>query len=204
MSASEAATRTSARRTLRVLYIEDSPHDAKLCLRQLEQAGYELSARLVTSREEFEEDLRTQPYDVILADYRTPNWSAMEALEALKQVDKDLPFIIVTGTLGDEGAVECIKRGATDYVLKDRPARLPQAVERALKEKAAREEHQRVEASRKLLASIVGILRGRHRLQGQGREYPQLEPGRGEDVWLLGGGGHRPAHLHAGPARMRP
>ncbi|PYU93795.1 MAG: hypothetical protein DMG25_08425 [Acidobacteria bacterium] len=155
MSASEAATRTSARRTLRVLYIEDSPHDAKLCLRQLEQAGYELSARLVTSREEFEEDLRTQPYDVILADYRTPTWSAMEALEALKQVDKDLPFIIVTGTLGDEGAVECIKRGATDYVLKDRPARLPQAVERALEEKAAREEHQRVEASRKLLASIV-------------------------------------------------
>ena len=155
MSASEAATRTSARRTLRVLYIEDSPHDAKLCLRQLEQAGYELSARLVTSREEFEEDLRTQPYDVVLADYRTPTWSAMEALEALKQVDKDLPFIIVTGTLGDEGAVECIKRGATDYVLKDRPARLPQAVERALEEKAAREEHQRVEASRKLLASIV-------------------------------------------------
>src|SRR2546428_11705810 len=120
MSASEAATRTSARRTLRVLYIEGSPHDAKLCLRQLEQAGYELSARLVTSREDFEENLRTQPYDVVLADYRTPNWSAMEALEALRRVNKEIPFIIVTGTLGDEGAVECIKRGATDYRSEER------------------------------------------------------------------------------------
>src|SRR5438094_9998881 len=111
MSASEAATRTSARRTLRVLYIEDSPHDAKLCLRQLEQAGYELSARLVASREEFEEDLRTQPYDVILADCRTPNWWAREAWEAFKQGDKDLPSIIGSETLDAEGAVECIKRG---------------------------------------------------------------------------------------------
>ena len=155
MSSSPISVLAPKRETWRVLYVEDSPHDARLCCRQLEKAGFKFVTDVVGSAEEFQRALGSNPYDLVLADYNLPSFSGMEALELVKQDGRDIPFILVTGTVGEETAVECIKRGATDYVLKDRPARLPLAIERALEEKTLRDERRRVERSRNLLAAIV-------------------------------------------------
>ncbi|MDA2913202.1 response regulator [Acidobacteriia bacterium AH_259_A11_L15] len=130
---------------LRLLIVEDRPADAEICLRKLTKAGFEVSADVVQSPEEFAERLRSQLYDIVLADYKLPGWTGMDALESLQQQGKEIPFILVTGVLGEETAMECIKRGASDYVLKDRLARLPVAVRRALQEKALREERNQAE-----------------------------------------------------------
>ncbi|HLY62032.1 MAG TPA: PAS domain S-box protein [Terriglobia bacterium] len=143
---------------LRVLYIEDSPSDAELCLLNLKRAGFKITADLVATGAGFLEKLRSDTYDIILSDYRLPDWSGMEALQVAQKDAPDIPFILVTGTLGEEAAVECIKRGATDFVLKDRPARLPSSIRRALQERATRDEkrqaieaHRRTEAEYRLL-----------------------------------------------------
>jgi PAS domain S-box-containing protein len=155
MSTAKAYDSTQTKRALRVLFVEDSIHDAKLAGRQLEQAGYELNIDVVSSPEEFDRALGSKPYDVVLADYRLPNWSGLDALEALQRQSKDIPFILVTGTLGEETAVECIKKGASDFVLKDRLARLPLAIERALQQRAVSEERKRAEALLHLRTSAL-------------------------------------------------
>ena len=135
----------SARRSLRVLVLEHVPEDAELVLWELNRAGLELQADVVATREDFLARVKERVYDVVLADYRLPNWSGLDALDLLRRHGKEIPFFLVTGTLGEEAAVECIKRGVTDYILKQNLARLPIAVERALEEKALREEHARAE-----------------------------------------------------------
>jgi diguanylate cyclase (GGDEF)-like protein/PAS domain S-box-containing protein len=115
----------------------------ELCLRELENSGFVATADVVQTPEEFSERMRSERYDLVLADYRLPNWTGMDALKFLKQQEKDVPFILVTGTLGEEAAVDCIKEGAADYVLKDHLARLPVAVRRALAEKTLHEERAR-------------------------------------------------------------
>ncbi|MHB1939144.1 MAG: sensor domain-containing protein, partial [Acidobacteriaceae bacterium] len=140
---------------LNVLCIEDVPEDAELYLRVLQEAGYQVAADVVCTREEFARKLESGSYDVVLSDHRMPGWSGTDALEVLKRSAKDIPFLLVTGTIGEEAAAECIKQGAADYILKDRPDRLPVAVRRALEEKAAREERARAEESLKLFRTLV-------------------------------------------------
>jgi len=135
----------TGRPLLHVLYAEDVPADAELALHELKKAGYEVKAVLVDTLPQFAEELRGGPYDVILADYRLKGWTGLAALEHLQEKGLDIPFILVTGTLGDELAVECIKKGAADYVLKDSLVRLPAAVKRALEEKGLREGRRRAE-----------------------------------------------------------
>jgi PAS domain S-box-containing protein len=125
--------------------VEDVPADAELYLRVLQEAGYEVAADVVSTREEFSRKLESGSYDVVLSDHLMPGWSGTDALEALKRSTKDIPFLLVTGTIGEEAAAECIKQGAADYILKDRPTRLPTAIRRALEEKALREERARME-----------------------------------------------------------
>jgi PAS domain S-box-containing protein len=138
---------------LNILYVEDSPADAELCLHDLKKAGFEPHADVVSTRDEFKEKLRSKPYDIVLSDCSMPQFSALEALEFVKREAPDLPFILVTGTMGDESAVEAIKQGATDYVLKDRRARLASSVRRALKERKLRQEQKQAEEA--LAASEV-------------------------------------------------
>lgn len=140
---------------LRVLFVEDRPADVELSLAELKRAGFEVSADTVETGDAFQERLRAHPYDLILADHGLPGWTGLEAVELLRQQGLDIPFILVTGSLGDETAVEYMKSGATDYVLKDRLARLPVAIRRALEEKALREERRRVEAEMVLLRSAI-------------------------------------------------
>jgi PAS domain S-box-containing protein len=124
---------------LRVLLVEDNPDDAQLCLRLLRKSIHEVHCNIVSTPNEFVERLRSATFDVILADYALGNWTGMDALNFLHNENKDIPFILVTGALGDQTAVECMKSGMADYILKDRLDLLPVAISRALKDKAMRD-----------------------------------------------------------------
>jgi two-component system sensor histidine kinase UhpB len=83
---------------------------------------------MVATREQFAEKLREKAFDIILSDYRLPGWTGLDAFSLIKEYGLDIPFVLVTGPLGEELAVECIKHSVTDYVWKDQLARLPMAV----------------------------------------------------------------------------
>jgi PleD family two-component response regulator len=121
-------------RHARILILEDEAWDAALAQRLLVGAGLELTAVVVDTKALFIEQLAVFRPEVILSDYHLPGFSGREALKIAQETDPDIPFIIWSGVLGDEAAVELIKQGATDYVLKDRPARLPTVILRALAE----------------------------------------------------------------------
>jgi PAS domain S-box-containing protein len=120
---------------LRVLHVEDNELDAELVAEALRKGGFSASVVVVQTEAEFGRQLRSHSPDVVIADYNLPQWTGMEALAVLRREGLDIPLILVSGALGDVTAVECIKRGATDYVLKDGLARLPEAMRRALQEK---------------------------------------------------------------------
>jgi signal transduction histidine kinase len=132
--------------TLRVLLLEDNPLDSELTLQELRNGGFNVSADMATNAEDFTRRVQTNQYHIVLADYTLPQWTGMDALQVLCGQGLDTPLILVTGSLGEEKAVECLKQGATDYVLKDRICRLPLAVRRALEEKRLRQEHREAEA----------------------------------------------------------
>lgn len=123
---------------LRVLLLEDNPRDADLSKRKLSDAGFQFKADTAGNSREFKEFIERQSYDLILGDYRLPDWNGLEAVRWLRSSGILTPFLLVTGTLGDERAIECIKAGADDYVLKENLDRLPVAVQRALAEQQLR------------------------------------------------------------------
>jgi signal transduction histidine kinase len=133
----------AARRKLQVLVVEDNPTDIELTMHALQRGGFDAACAVVQTREEFTERLRHADYDVILAGYNLPSWNGMETVEVLREEGLDIPVIVVSGYLGELRAVECIKQGAADYVLKDHLLRLPDAVGRALREKKLREAQRR-------------------------------------------------------------
>jgi DNA-binding NtrC family response regulator len=124
----------STGRHTRILILEDEAWDVELAQRLLGGAGLSLTAVVVDNRASFVEQLAAFRPDVILSDYHLPGFTGREALKIAQEHYPDIPFIIWSGVLGDEAAVELIKQGATDYVLKDRPARLPTVILRALAE----------------------------------------------------------------------
>jgi two-component system, cell cycle sensor histidine kinase and response regulator CckA len=124
---------------LRVLLLEDDKSDAQLTIHALRPLASGAHVDLAVTRKEFAELLAGHEYDIVLADYGLPNWTGMEALRELRRLGFDTPLIVVTGELGDERAVECVKAGAADYVLKGNLARLPIAVDRAVAEKHSRD-----------------------------------------------------------------
>jgi DNA-binding NtrC family response regulator len=124
----------SAGRSARILILEDEAWDAALARRLLVSAGLNLTAVVVDTKASFIEQMAAFRPDIILSDYHLPGFSGREALKIAQELHPDIPFIIWSGVLGDEAAVELIKQGATDYVLKDRPARLPSVILRALAE----------------------------------------------------------------------
>lgn len=131
---------------IRVLILEDRISDAELVLHELRQAGFEPDWQLVQT--EFDYLAHLDPaLDVILADYNLPRFDALAALRLLRERGLEIPFIIVSGTIGEEIAVEVMKLGANDYVLKDRLARLGKAVARVLEERRLRDEGKRAEAA---------------------------------------------------------
>ena len=139
------------RTPLRVLLFEDSPEDIELILRALQSSSFEVVPQTAVTLEEIFERLRTSPCDVILSDYRMPRTNGMECFASLRAAGIDVPFILVTGSLGDEKAVECLREGVADYVLKDRLARLPEAIRHALSGQRVKAE--RMEAGQALRRS---------------------------------------------------
>ncbi len=143
---------------LRVLLVEDNQSDAELTLHALRNgSGFSVSADVTQTAEEFTRQVRTNRYDIVLADYNLPQWTGMDALRVLRSEDLDIPLILVTGSLGEERAVECLKQGVTDYVLKDRLTRLPASVRRALEETRLRQEH--AESEKELARKVEELAR---------------------------------------------
>lgn len=130
-------------RRLRALIVEDQPADAELLLRALREAGFEVQSDVVQNEEQFLDKIHSNTYDVVFADYTLPGWNGMESVELLRRENFDVPVILVTGSLGEIRAVECLKEGAADYILKDHLARLPESVHQAVREKDLREENRR-------------------------------------------------------------
>ncbi|HEY3771290.1 MAG TPA: response regulator [Candidatus Angelobacter sp.] len=144
-----------------ILLLEDDPLDAELCLRKLESSGLSFTVKGIGSADEFKHEIATSKYDIVLGDYRMPNWTGLEAVRWLRASGHSIPFILLTGTLGDELAVECIKEGANDYVLKDKMERLPFALLRAVEEARMRAERDQTEHElRQTEQQYASIVRG--------------------------------------------
>lgn len=127
---------------LRVLIIEDSEDDAELLAIALEGGGYNVIHRRVETKAAMQTALKeSHPWDIVLADYSMPRFSALAALEVLKEWQLDLPFVIVSGKIGEDTAVAAMKAGAHDYLVKGKLTRLVPAVERELREAILREEY---------------------------------------------------------------
>jgi len=125
--------------SLKILCLEDAPKDAELLKEMLIDAGYCVDMDLMKDEEQFTSSLKTTSYDIILADFTLPGFNAVEALRLAKIMQPLVPFICVSGTIGEDKAVELVKQGATDYVLKDRIGRLVFSVDRALNDAANQE-----------------------------------------------------------------
>ena len=131
---------------LRILILEDNPNDADLEQRHLTRAGLDFTAVVADSRASFVQQLAAFRPEVILSDFSLPGFSGESALKIVQEQCPHIPFIFLSGALGDEEAIELIKQGATDYVLKDRPARLASVIRRAMAEAEQRAQRAQLEA----------------------------------------------------------
>jgi signal transduction histidine kinase len=130
--------------SLRVLHVEDSEADSKLVMRELRRGGFEPITERVDTQAAFKEALRARDWDVIISDYALPGYDGLAALADTREVGKDIPFILVSGTIGEAGAVNAMRAGAQDYVLKNCLDRLPLAVEREVREARIRAKQRRM------------------------------------------------------------
>lgn len=128
-----------------ILHLEDNPFDGELVQEALGEANLDCQITRVQTRREFEAEVRKGGYDVILADYRLPGYDGTSALRLTREVSPDIPFIFVSGTMGEDAAIEGLTQGATDYVLKQKLSRLAPAVRRALKDAENHRERKRAE-----------------------------------------------------------
>jgi PAS domain S-box-containing protein len=132
---------------LRILILEDRPADAELVMRELRKEAIPFVAKCVATETEFLAQLRDNPPDLVLADYSLPGYDGPSALASAQEERPEIPFIFVSGSLGEETAIEALHHGATDYVLKQRLSRLGPAVQRASREIEARTQRQQAEAA---------------------------------------------------------
>jgi len=136
---------------VKVLIVEDSEDDAKLALRALRRSGFGPTYRRVQTAAELETALAEERWDAVISDFKMPGFTGMDALRILRSTGLDIPFILISGTIGEETAVDAMKAGASDYVMKKSLARLAPALERELKETQMRAAHRR--AQRDLIES---------------------------------------------------
>jgi two-component system cell cycle sensor histidine kinase/response regulator CckA len=172
-------------RILRVLQVEDSESDAALMVRLLEKSGYIVHAERVEDAGAMRQALARGDWDVVIADFQLPQFDAGAALEILHESGRDIPFIVVSGMIGEDRAVEMMRAGAHDYVLKDRIARLVPAVQREIRECQSRGERRRAEEQLRdkdeWLALAVSVTQ-----LGMFDFYPQS----GKLIWSEGGKRH--------------
>ena len=123
---------------LRILHLEDEPDFAELVRSMFEQDQLDVEIKRVGDRASYQKLLETEEFDVIISDYHLPSFTGLEAMAMAKKRHPQTPFILVSGTIGEQAAIESLKAGATDYILKQQPERLPSAVRRAVQESAER------------------------------------------------------------------
>jgi signal transduction histidine kinase len=152
--------------SIRVLLVEDNPDDAELIVRRLKRGGYAPEARRVEDAAGMRAALAAQEWDVVIADHALPRFDAPAALGVLRAAGIDLPFIIVSGQIGEDAAVAAMKAGAHDYVMKNRLARLAPAVEREIRESVNRREQRRSEAA---LQAVQEQFRQSQKMESIGR-----------------------------------
>jgi two-component system cell cycle sensor histidine kinase/response regulator CckA len=142
-------------RLLHVLFVEDSENDLKLLVEALRQKGYEAVYEQVQNPAELTSAVDRHPWDVVLSDYVLAQFSGPDALRLLREKGLDVPFIVVSGTYGEEAAVEMMKAGANDYIVKNNLSRLVPAIERELDAAQTRRARARAEDAMQFLAAIV-------------------------------------------------
>lgn len=142
---------------LRLLIVEDSEEDCALLLRSLHQGGYDVSHKRVDTAEALQNLLREREWDCVISDFSMPGFSGISALKIVREKDPDLPFIFVSGTIGEDVAVDAMRVGAQDYVLKGNLTRLLPAIHRELKDAEARREHRRAEQKLRQLEKFEAI-----------------------------------------------
>src|SRR5215211_6525256 len=138
---------------LRVLFVEDSEYDTQVLLRELRRGDYEVEHERVETRQAMQAALSQRTWDLVLCDYTLPRFSAGDALKTLQESKLDLPFIVISGTIGEESAVEMLKSGAHDFIVKGRFARLLPAIERERKDAEIRHLQREVETERQALVA---------------------------------------------------
>ena len=141
-------------RPLNILIVEDSQDDAELLLAGLRRAGFDPKWKLVDNEPDFLAGLENSP-DIIISDYSMPHFNGLRAAKLLQKTHLDIPFILISGTMGEEVAVEAMKHGATDYLLKDRVARLGAAVEQALEKKRLRDERRLTDQELRMKTALL-------------------------------------------------
>src|SRR5438270_4662852 len=156
----DAPPEQSSSRPLRVLLVEDSPSDAELTRWRLQQGGYACTFECVVNEAEMRGALRAGSPDLILSDFSLPGFDGMSALAIARAEAPGVPFIFLSGTIGEERAIEALKCGAIDYVLKSNPKRLVPAVERALQEAQLRRTSQAAERQVARLTRVLQMLSG--------------------------------------------
>ena len=149
---------TLVQRLLRVLHLEDNEHDQILVNEMLRADGLSCEMVAVKTGNEFESALRADGFDLIISDFSLPSYDGLRALALARRISPRTPFIFFSGTIGEEVAVETLKNGAADYVLKQRPGRLTAAVRRAMKNVQERARLQRVEGELRQLEDRLRIV----------------------------------------------
>ncbi|HEV8224077.1 MAG TPA: PAS domain S-box protein [Rubrobacteraceae bacterium] len=197
---------------LRVLLVEDSENDALLFLRELRRGGYEPLYEQVSTPEEMERALgeassRGEPWEVIVSDYYVPRFGALAALELLRRLGYDTPFVVVSGKIGEDAAVAMMRAGAQDYVTKEDMVRLCPAIERELREAEGRRERKRAAEALRFLseasAALTSSLDYRATLARVARlAVPQLADWCAVDVREEDGSTHQLAVEHENPEKV--
>lgn len=151
----------TARESIKVLFVEDVAHEAELAVAHLGKSGLTCTTERVENEQDLRQALERFAPTIILADFSLPQFDGLAALQVARELAPDVPFLFVSGTIGEERAIEALRRGAVDYVLKDNLTRLGPAVHRALSEARAQREkiHQRMQISRldRVLRMLSGI-----------------------------------------------
>ncbi|MDD3320359.1 MAG: PAS domain S-box protein [Paludibacter sp.] len=137
--------RKTENRKLKILYLEDSKRDYEIIYELLIDHGFIFDMKFVENKKDFRKMLLNEDFDIILSDFTLPDFDAFEALKLTLKIKPQIPFIVVSGSIGEEIAIELIKKGAVDYILKDRIERLPIAITRAIDEKFIKNAHQKAE-----------------------------------------------------------
>ncbi len=150
--------REAASRVFRLLFVEDDPADLELVQRELRTGGVPFQGEVVSQPDWFFERIRETSFDAVLSDFRLPGWNGMDVLRELRGLGLEIPFLLITGTLGEEKAVECMRLGVTDCILKDRLGRLPLALRNAVDACELRERQRRIAEELWASESKLGLL----------------------------------------------